>query len=189
MDTKFRILEQLEQDLKVAAAREHALKAAPVAPRTRGRRSDRRGITWTPGTIAAALVALLVIAGTIGVLSGLGGDGSQAESFGGSGAEAPAGAPSKAAPGVGSGTSFGSDEEGVPTTDSVQGFNAAEQLEDDRTRSEKPSLRQDLTKIVRDGSITVVVPTDGFGEAFDRATAIAEEAGGFVLSSSISQEN
>jgi hypothetical protein len=48
---------------------------------------------------------------------------------------------------------------------------------------------QDLSKIVRDGSITVVVPADGFGDAFDQATAIAEGAGGFVLSSSISQEN
>ena len=48
---------------------------------------------------------------------------------------------------------------------------------------------QDLSKIIRDGTITLVVPRGGFGTAFDDATGIAEAAGGFVLSSSISQEN
>ncbi len=185
MDTKFRFLDQLEQDLRAAAA----LEAAPAPRRTRDR-SDRRAVRWSPGTLAAALVALLVVAGAIGVLSQFGRDGTGSESFSGSAAEAPADAPARAAAGGGSGASFQSDEqEGTPTTDSLQGFSYNEALRDDRTRSEEPSLRQDLTKIVRDGAITVVVPADGFGEAFDRATAIAEEAGGFVLSSSISQEN
>ena len=185
MDTKFRFLDQLEQDLQVAAA----LEAEPAARRTRDR-SDRRGIRWSPGTVAAAIVALLVIAGAIGLLSQRGGGGEQYASVGGDAAEVPASGPAKATAGGGSGTSFQSDEQqGAATRDVPGAFQYTEQLRDDRTRSEEPSLQQDLTKIVRDGSITVVVPADGFGEAFDRATAIAEEAGGFVLSSSISQEN
>ena len=184
MDTKFRFLDQLEQDLRDAAERE----AAPASRRTRAR-SDRRGIGWSPGTMAAALVALLLVAGAIGVLSQLGGDGDQYATVGGSAAEVPAAAPTRGAAGADSGARFQSDEQGTPTTDSLQSFNALERLRDDQTRSEEPSLQQDLTKIVRDGSITVVVPAEGFGEAFDHATAIAEDAGGFVLSSSISQEN
>ena len=184
MDTKFRFLDQLEQDLQVAAA----LEAEPAARRTRDR-STRRGIRWSPGTVAAALVALLVIAGSIGLLSQLGGSGEQYASVGGSAAEVPASAPTKAAAGGDSGADFQVDEQGSATARDVPGAFQYNAFRDDRMRSEESSLRQDLTKIVRDGSITVVVPADGFGEAFDRATAIAEEAGGFVLSSSISQEN
>ena len=43
--------------------------------------------------------------------------------------------------------------------------------------------QQDLSKIVRDGRIGIVVPDDGFGDAVDELTLIAERYGGFVLSS------
>ena len=184
MHTKFRFLDQLEQDLQAAAA----LEGAPASQRGTLGRSDRRGIRRSPGSVAAALVVLLVIAGAIGVLSQFGGDGTGSESFGGSAAE-PATGPAKGVAGGGSGTSYSTVEQESAAATAVPGTFQDNPLRDDRTRSEQLSPQQGLTKIVRDGAITVVVPADGFGEAFDRATAIAEEAGGFVLSSSISQEN
>jgi hypothetical protein len=46
----------------------------------------------------------------------------------------------------------------------------------------------DLSKIIRDGRIGVVVPDGKFGDAVDDLTFIAEEHGGFVLSSSTRNE-
>jgi hypothetical protein len=43
--------------------------------------------------------------------------------------------------------------------------------------------QQDLSKIVRDGRIGIVVPDDGFGDAVGDLTFIAEQHGGFILSS------
>ncbi len=44
--------------------------------------------------------------------------------------------------------------------------------------------QQDLSKIVRDGRIGIVVPDGGFGDAVGDLTFIAEQHGGFILSSS-----
>jgi hypothetical protein len=177
MDTKFRFLEQLEQDLRDAASRERAIDralAAAPAPGSSARRPSggRRWGTW--GTIAAALVALLFVAGAIGGLSQLN---RNSESSGGepfSAADAPA-----------AGASHSADEKSLTGS----GLSYQPDVQQRSPKGDQPAVPQDLSKIVRDGSITVVVPEDGFGDAFDRATAIAEEAGGFVLSSSISQEN
>ena len=48
--------------------------------------------------------------------------------------------------------------------------------------------QQDLSKIVRDGRIGIVVADDGFGGAVDQLTLIAERSGGFVLSSTTSND-
>jgi Domain of unknown function (DUF4349) len=45
---------------------------------------------------------------------------------------------------------------------------------------------QDLAKIVRDGSIAIVIPDGSFGDRFHQATAVADRFGGFVLSQSTS---
>jgi hypothetical protein len=189
MDTPFTFLEQLERDLQDAAAREQDpqrsfVAAAPVDRR----RSKRRLGNW--GTIAAALVALLVVAGAIGALSQLGGNSEQRTAGSASapsrtgvpedaverqlGLVNPAAAPSPA-PGAKSALDYHSDQSGIGCV---------------RCGSvDHPALTQDLSKIIRDGTVTLVVPKGGFGTAFDDATGIAEAAGGFVLSSSISQEN
>jgi uncharacterized protein DUF4349 len=187
MDTKFRFLEQLERDLRDAAAREQTAGPAPTRRRPGTRRPPGgRGMTAGWGTIAAALAILLVVAGAIGGLTQLGGRSEQSTEAGGFAAGEPTAAPTRA-PGLAPGTDQAKDR----LVDASAGGASFHAFEDNRQRAdaEPPALQQDLSKIVRDGTITVVVPERGFGDAFDQATAIAEDAGGFVLSSSISQEN
>lgn len=124
--------------------------------------------------VAAGLAFLLAVAGAIGGLAQLGGR--SAESTGGE-AAMPSPAP--------------------------DAWKATHEVEQERLGGLQVDQRRvdcarcghdsggpapDLTKIVREGSIIVVVPAGGFGDAFDDATSIAEQAGGFVLSSSIDQE-
>jgi hypothetical protein len=207
MDTKFRFLDQLERDLHDAAVRERALKAAPASGRPMKRPSSKGGMgSW--GTIAAGFVILLVVAGAIGGLAQLGRNSEQSTS-------ADAGASPGSYENTGKAGSGGSDSEqfvpaAVPSPapagldDSYRNLSEEDRLtlqwsalegaqysaEASRTRpNSQPSLHQDLSKVIRDGSITVVVPADSFGDRFDQATVIAAEAGGFVLASSISQEN
>jgi hypothetical protein len=182
MDTEFRFLEQLEKDLQVAAARQRAFEAAPLSERRRRRArsssAPHRSATW--GTIAASIAILLVVAGAIGGLSQVGRDGGGALSAAFDAAEAPAGSPTSAPRG-----GRVKDLAGFDTSAPGIGYFAESQS----PGGSGPAVPgQDLTKIVRDGAITIVVPVDGFGESFDRTTAIANDAGGFVLSSSISQE-
>jgi len=199
MDTKFTFLDQLERDLQDAAAREQDPRRAFVAAAPVDRRpSKRRTGSW--GTIAAVLVALLVVAGAIGGLSQLNqnsasssdtGSAPQAQATGASGnagegstkdlSDAAASPVPGSAPGIGTHRVQLSAE----GDDSFSAFTPGDQ----RSGSQAAAPAQDLSKIIRDGTITLVVPKGGFGTAFDNATGIAEAAGGFVLSSSISQEN
>ena len=185
METEFRFLDQLERDLRDAAARDRALDPAPRSGRsvaTERSAPRRRHPSWV--AVAASLAFLLCVAGAIGALSQLGH--SDEASSAGSAAfdEAPA-AQATTAP----------DLRQVHGNTDTQSFGADYSMND---RGEATggaggagtaTPAQDLSKIVRDGSITVVVPADGFGDAFDQASTIAESAGGFVLSSSISQED
>jgi hypothetical protein len=195
MDTKFTFLEQLERDLQDAAEREQDPRRAFVVASPVDRRpSKRRMGSW--GTIAAVFVALLVVAGAIGGLSQLTQDSRSSDSVGG------VTAPEPQASGV-AGTGSGRQRENAPAPfpgeGNDQGFTtpALHQgpgLGDSFDTPGQPAGGgqapvQDLSKIVRDGTITIVVPKGGFGTSFDGATGIAEAAGGFVLSSSISQEN
>jgi hypothetical protein len=200
MDTKFTFLEQLERDLQDAAAREQDPRRAFVAAAPVDRRpSKRRMGSW--GTIAAALVALLVVAGAIGGLSQLN---QNSASRGGDSGTVPAGASFSA---TGKAVSDGSDrqeagsaaEQPAPMASGAALGNIRAGNNFSIVQTEPPAdaaaavgqqaPAQDLSKIIRDGTITLVVPQGGFGTAFDDATGIAEAAGGFVLSSSISQEN
>jgi hypothetical protein len=132
------------------------------------------------------LVALLVVAGGIGFLANGGRVGSSQEALSGA-------------------TTFGSDsggaQENVPAAvpspmprsakDALQ-FGSATDRSGGGARFDQNSsaanATTDLSKIVRDGTITVVVAKDGFTSAFESTTGIADELGGFVLASSISQE-
>jgi hypothetical protein len=208
MDTEFRFLDQLERDLHDAAVREQALEAAPIRrPPKRRRSGGGSGHRW--GSIAAVLVGLLVLAGAIGGLSQLGHNelstgatgALEPESAGGGGSDTgavtnpPAGV--SMAPGVDRSrrTALWSADTSADGSvhynfDSLQGAaTGAGEAGSGQAAAEQPQIRQDLSKIIRDGTITVVVPQGDFGTSFDQATAIAEQAGGFVLSSSISQEN
>jgi hypothetical protein len=204
MDTKFTFLEQLEQDLQDAATREQDPRRAFVAAAPVDRRpSKRRTGSW--GTIAAALVALLVVAGAIGALSQLGRD--SGETSAGSAASVPAGASFTATgKAISAGSASRRAAENVPappqpadtvgandsfTNPTLHGADIGYSADasGQAATGGQQTLAQDLSKIIRDGTITLVVPKGGFGTAFDDATGIAEAAGGFVLSSSISQEN
>jgi hypothetical protein len=194
MDTKFTFLEQLERDLQDAATREQDPRRAFVAAAPVDRRPSKgRMGSW--GTIAAALVALLVVAGAIGALSQLGGNSDDMTSAGSAAAPSPARQGADSADGRERQLVPAAAPSKVPVVN--QGSDAFYSFEGDQSGTgcvrchniDQPALTQDLSKIIRDGTITLVVPKGGFGTAFDDATGIAEAAGGFVLSSSISQEN
>ena len=58
----------------------------------------------------------------------------------------------------------------------------------DRSAAAARTQQQDLSKIVRDGRIGIVVNDGAFGDSVGELTFIAERHGGFVLSSSTSNE-
>ena len=200
MDTKFRFLDQLDRDLRDAAARE---THAPSPRRQRGRLPATSSRRPSLTAIAAAFVALLVLAGGIGFLASRNGadrstaTSGAADAVGGRIGEekAPAAEPQPRQPGITDARSDGLSYWEAGSSDlSQQRFGVATGGDDAAagaaTVSSGPTTTgPDLSKVIREGSITVVVPRGGFGEAFDSASAIAEEAGGFVLASSISQEN
>ncbi|HET6712393.1 MAG TPA: DUF4349 domain-containing protein [Actinomycetota bacterium] len=209
MNTDIHSLQLLERDLEEVAASEReriasvdqALDGGAGGPRRLPRRGRGGGHAW--GGIAAALVAVLVLAGGIGFLSQGGGDdeatsgagdsGSFQEvggavSGGGTGSKAdlpqatPAPAPGtergnlseeaafegfaadQAAPGVGSGGR------------NLQGIGAV------------PEQQGDLTKIIRDGRIGIVIADGSFSKGVAGVTQIARRNGGFVLESSSRDE-
>ena len=61
-------------------------------------------------------------------------------------------------------------------------------FEDASGRPTEAGGQQDLSKIVRDGRIGIVVADGRFGGAVDQLTVIAERSGGFVLTSSTSND-
>ncbi|MGH2680753.1 MAG: DUF4349 domain-containing protein [Actinomycetota bacterium] len=168
MNTDIEYLRQLEADLKAAADGEVArLRAATTASARR-----RRGQMWMK--VAGVAAAFVIVAGAIGFLTN-GNDATtkfsevgEAVDAGSGGAgdafddapAAPAASPTAAPPGVGS-------------------F-----LDDDGGQRGQ----RDLSKIVRDGRIGIVVGDDGFGDAVGELTFVAERHGGFVLSSSTDNE-
>jgi hypothetical protein len=191
MNSEFHFLDQLENDLRDAAERERRQEQPwsrqQLAP---ARTSSER---WRPGwfAVAAAFVALLVVAGGIGVLSQLGHE-NQVASFSNLSGDAGGGATGSRA----QATTAPAPAAGAPGLDDKEAAqraaltsDAAHTLNEQQGAGDKAAPPLDLSKIIRDGTITLVVPKGGFGTAFDQATGIAQAAGGFVLSSSISQEN
>ena len=216
MNTEIRSLQLLDDDLQAVAARERdrlaslerSLDSDSGGPRRLPRRG-RSGGNRNWGGMAAALVVVLVLAGGIGVLSQgasddsadsggsdgrfqevadavSGGGGSQAELPAPTAAPGPATDRDRAAieantseeaaldaqysVGDQAGTAGGSSGRGV------QGIGAV------------PADQGDLTKIIRDGRIGIVIADGSFSKGVAGVTQIARRNGGFVLESSSRDE-
>jgi hypothetical protein len=190
MNTQIEYLKRLETDLKDAAARE-TTRMERATLQGAIRKNTGRGWTKVVGVAAA----FLVVAGAIGFLaqgglSSSGGgvtalrsDPSQA-SRRGVGDLQPGddggNAPPMAQPGPVPNTSKDLFEHQPVFDENVHGFAPGS-----RTRQ---GQQQDLSKIIRDGRIGIVVPDDKFGDAVGDLTFIAEKHGGFILSSSTNND-
>ena len=164
MNSRFTFLDQLETDLRRAAEREQHWSGQQLAP---ARRSPER---WRPGwvAIAAAFVALLVVAGAIGVLSQLRARTSAGAPAAGVAATGPE--PAASASRAPAGNDWGARSQEVPGLQPAAAqpapagtdvsYHAVDKLSAGVGASGggKPIPQQDLSKIIRDGPITVVVP-------------------------------
>jgi Domain of unknown function (DUF4349) len=172
MDTDIRSLELIEQDLQQVAAREKLRASAPPARR-------RSRMSW--GTFAAAAVPVLVVAGLIGWLA-TGGVGSSNQS-GTAGRDT-------------AGDLFASTtaHAAVPAPANDQGVELAATGATGAggfvpgTNPGPSHLTGDVSKIIRDGTMSIQVAKDDFSKGFASVTRIAENNGGFVLSSQTSGE-
>jgi len=187
MNTDIEYLRQLESDLKDASARETTrLERATL----QGAIRRNAGRTWI--RVAGAAAAFLIVAGAIGFVVGGGGardmfqvTGDAAASDEGSGA-----APEPAKGVEPSGERFGLPGM-APNADSGVDYTGGDVgVENDsagRPAAAGGQLR-DLSKIVRDGRIGIVVPDGEFNNAVGDLSFIAQQHGGFILSSSTENE-
>ncbi len=222
MNTDIRSLQLLEQDLEEAAAREHdqlasidrTLDGGSGGPRRLPRRGRGGGHAW--GGIAAALVAVLVLAGGIGFLA----QGGSSDDSGADSGFAEAGDAVTGADGGGAGGSGGSESGPQATMAPAPGeapAGDASYLSDEAfgnlSESERAALGYseeaardaaapgasqgvgavpeqlgDLTKIIRDGRIGIVIADGSFSKGVAGVTQIARRNGGFVLESSSRDE-
>ena len=182
MNTEIEILKSLEGDLEDVASRERIR-----LQRTTLQGAIRRntGRTWMK--VAGVAAAFLVVAGAIGFVAGGGNGVSMSEADGSGGSEQRA---------VGQARFEDAGEEPaaspIPADDSEGGSYFDENLGNQRLglrhSADGVKQQQDLSKIVRDGRIGIVVDDGAFGESVGELTFIAERHGGFVLSSSTSNE-
>lgn len=179
MNMEIEYLERLEADLKDAAANETA-RAERVALQGAIQRSAGR--TWVK--VAGAAAAFLVVAGAIGFLAQGGLIGGAADEFqqvgdavaGGGGAGVAEGGEAPAAPAP-------ADDAGRERLFEDQPL-FGENLGDEADSRNGRGQQQDLSKVVRDGRIGIVVADGKFGDAVGDVTFIAAKYGGFILSSS-----
>jgi len=160
MKSDIEYLTLLENDLREAGQRERWMKTAPPIRRRRS-----LGIGW--GAVAASVTGLLVVAGLIGLLVTNGGLGSSADQKAAAASTTPVRSPlfGNAA---GSSGAAGADVPVVGYLDPLQ----------------QPQSG-DVSKIIRDGSMSIQLDKDGFSAGFAAVTRIAQSNGGFVLSSQI----
>jgi hypothetical protein len=165
MDTDIRYLELIEEDLKQLAAREKLRASAPPV---------RRRLRPSWGTFAAAAVPVLVVAGLIGWLVTGGASHNQERSSGAmpSGTSVPEAQPMP-------GQSAGSDHGAVLGTSGATG--AGGTAFGNVSGPSQPT--GDVSKIIRDGTVSIQVAKGDFSKGFASVTRIAENNGGFVLSS------
>jgi len=178
MDTRIRYLDQLERDLVRAAERERYREPAEPAPvRPKGRRRWR--------ILVAASIVVLVVAGAIGGLVRFASNSEQQSRAGLSPASGGGGAQARIQhqPSTGKAIDQGSLREIAPAASptSVPGLSGTQP---GTPASQQSSGAVDLSKVIRTGSMSVTVPRDGLPDAVDRVTAIADQQGGFVFSSS-----
>lgn len=200
METKFEFLGQLDRDLRGAAARERLAMegterasagggpaTVPFGRRRGASPAPRRPKRWA--MLSAASLAVLILAGSIGFVA-TGGSPFPTSGRAMTAADRPAaatgaGGVAGAAPAPAFGDVSFEDaagdeafrELGVPQVDPG--------LSDSEQRSGlRPEGGRNLSKIVRDGRIGLVVDDDTFAQARATINAIALENDGFVLSSS-----
>ena len=195
MNTDIRYLQQLETDFEHVAAQERRRVARDRSGRGgRGSRPPRRPTRdrrWP--SIAAAVVTLLIVAGSIGFLSQQV-DTSSDDSGGSAAMPSVAEAPDdRAVPGLMQPNPNRSERLALdPITDSAADAQGGADFEQAATGDTKapagigttPQTQGDLSKIIRDGRIEVVVPTGEFAKNVTAVTRIAGTNGGFVLTSS-----
>jgi hypothetical protein len=175
MKTDIEYLKQLETDLEIVAETE-ATKRRPRPARGRGGRADEGRWLRAVGAAAAALVLAWGIGFVAqGNLSGFGSASDEATSAGGDVADG-----FEAAPGIVEAPNERGlfDESGTAATASPAPAPAEQQGDDGGALS-----GSGLAKIVRDGSVALVIPNATFDERFQRLFEIAATHGGFVLSS------
>jgi hypothetical protein len=159
MKTDIEYLTILEKDLQHAATREQWMKTAPPIRRR----------SWAGrGTFAAAMVGLLAVAGLIGLIVTNGGLGGSANDKAAAASATPA---SRDQLGNLNGATGGAAFETAPSVDQAAAVG--------------PPQSGDVSKIIRDGTMSIQVAKDGFSDGFAAATRIAQNNGGFVLSSQI----
>jgi len=196
MNTEIEYLEQLETDLKDAAVRERTRMERATL---QGAIRKNTGRGWTK--VVGVAAAFLVVAGAIGFLaqgghSSSGADGGPtALSDGGhqlqgvGNAVAGDGDGARRAVGRDEGETFGVppniEPNELPYAAPGDKTVSAESGELDTARGRQ---QQDLSKIIRDGRIGIVVPDDKFGDAVGNLTFISEKYGGFILSSSTNND-
>ena len=164
MSTDIEFLKTLEQDLTKAGKREKLLEpAGPIRRRSR--------VSW--GTFAAAIVPVLVVAGLIGWLTTGGDNFDESSSGAGAGPLRPAGLATPAAPAPAANDQSGDDFVFGSVVDTVAGAAGGVAVE----------VPEDVSKIIRDGSMSIRVAKDDFSEGFASVTRIAQNNGGFVISS------
>jgi hypothetical protein len=214
MNTEIRSLQELERDLEQVTTRERERLASlerafddggPGGPRRlprRGRGGGGGGRNWAG--IAAALVAVLVLAGGIGFLAqggsgvdsmqaslpttGTGGDDGGAGGTGPEASTAPAPAQDEAA--GGGGVAY-LDAQSDAERRALSNAGAAQDAWGSAPRpgiGAVPEQQGDLTKIIRDGRIGIVIADGSFSKGVSRVTQIARANGGFVLESSSRDE-
>lgn len=207
MNTDIRSLQLLERDLEGVAAHERerlgSLERAlndggPGGPRRhprRGHGGGGGGHSWAG--VAAAVVVVLVLAGGIGFLSQPGSSDDSGDSGGGAvradGGEA-ATATMAPSPGPGQGgfandtsyTTARSDERRAALSESAP--ETADASSGGEGVGAVPAEQGDLTKIIRDGHLGIVIADGAFSKGVSRVTQIARANGGFVLSSSSRDE-
>lgn len=157
MDTEIGFLRQLEADLEAAADREKT-RPAPYVAQLHHKRSWLKGI--------AAVAAVLVVAFVVGTFATLNGGNLPRQASFSTVGEAVSG---------GSGSATTAPRAAAPGT--------ADQGNQGKTFTANPNVNgADLTKIVRDGSISLTIPDTTFDQRFARVTQIARSSGGYVLS-------
>jgi hypothetical protein len=202
MNTEFRFLQQLDEDLAEAARAESSDETAPSRGGEPPRRLPRRGGAgrhW--GQLVAATVAILVLAGSIGFFAQ---GGSSDDSGGSDQAGLPAvkeaddsRAQATTVPGVAPVPDLGQGQgvDGPATTltgDERASLNYASAGDAGNATGGRtldavgqvPTDQQDLSKIVRDGRIEVEVANGEFDANVTAVSRIATNNGGFVLTSS-----
>jgi hypothetical protein len=172
VNTDIEYLKTLEQDLVQAGKRELLLEPA------RPSKSRRSRVTW--GTFAAAIVPVLVVAGLIGWLTTGGIDSSEKAASGGGGTR-QIGQASPSATAIDDALEFSGRD---PLT-SAPAFVAADTLHGGVVVGTGRPVEQtgDVSKIIRDGTMSIRVAKDDFSEGFASVTRIAVNNGGFVISS------